>query len=112
MALKKSYSVIYDVTAYPNAYHRVTRLSKNLAISGDSDPASYADIFVSVYVDENNRDVSSVPVNITFYRCAGSDFQTYFATSVLDSDGTNGISQAYDYLKASVEYYMRGTEDV
>ena len=62
-----------------------------------------AQIFIMGYVTKEDRD-KAIENKVVFenYICKGTDFDTYFATGVLDVVSVNPINSAYKYLKEKV----------
>lgn len=62
-----------------------------------------AQIFIMGYTTKEDRD-KAIENKVVFenHICKGTDFDTYFATGVLDVVSVNPINSAYKYLKEKV----------
>jgi len=102
MSLQLSYEAATGVT-HASAYHKITSLNHNR--TGDR-----MMIQVTIFADAAAKAASKAPVGNASYRVAGTDYDTYFANSVLDTVDQNHVERSYEYLKTLDDY--TGASDV
>ena len=92
MALQSNYSDKFGAN-HASAYTRVVQV--NIDVSAKS-----VRILARTFIDKNARDTDMEHIEQHVERIRDeSDFDTYFASSVLDAVNVNAYSQAYTYLK-------------
>ena len=102
MALQKSFDDAHGST-HASAYHRVTSLHLDIE-------HKIAEWSVNTYKDSQARADGKVPVNVKTFMLTDTDYDTYFAPSVLDVVDQNPQERVYVYLKTLDEY--DGASDV
>ena len=102
MSLQLSYEAPTGAT-HSSAYHKITGLSQDRS-------SNRMTIHVSIYKDSAAKAADKAPVGSVAYRVAGSDFDTYYANSVLDTENQNHVERSYVYLKTLDDY--SGASDV
>jgi len=102
MALQKSYEDEFGTT-HSTAYGRITQLHINYE-------SSVASITVGIYKDSTARADNKTPLNKSAYTLSGTDFDTYFLDTVLDTENYNPQERAYVYLKTLDDW--SGASDV
>jgi hypothetical protein len=102
MSLQKSFEAPTGAT-HASAYHKITGLTHNRVRNA-------VEINVSIYKDSAAKVAAKNPVGRKSYRLAGTDYNTYFANSVLDTVDQNHVERCYVYLKTLSDY--SGASDV
>jgi hypothetical protein len=88
-----------DGITHANAYYKVS----GIRISHHAQRVS---VSMMVWKDQDARNankatLSGVPDKTSFL-AKDADYDTYFAPTVIDTDGKNAVSQAYVYAKAKI----------
>ena len=96
MALQKSYTDDSGAT-HSSAYFKISKID----LLNPAGSNSVANVFLQVYHDSAARSATPPknPMKSWSYFVTGSDYDTFFATSVLDAANSNPIKKGYDYLK-------------
>lgn len=102
MSLQISYEAQTGVT-HASAYHKIIRM-------GNDRENGQMSIGVSIFKDEQAKIDGKSPVGSRHYSIRSTDYDTYFANAVLDTEGQNTVERAYVYLKTLDEY--SGASDV
>jgi hypothetical protein len=93
MALIKNLTLESGINL-PTAYLKISEVNyKNYAYQ-----ASYVELIISVFKDQDARESGKVEVIKLVHRCSSTDFNVYFQLSVLSEEGKNVINQGYNWL--------------
>jgi hypothetical protein len=112
MALQMSFTTPDNRTS-PASYSKVIVSRSNTPVDG----SLMHEVIVQTFNSQADRAApAKAPINLAQYYVTGTEYDTFFALSVLDQAGCNPVKQAYAFLKAHVpvgnEPDFRGATDV
>jgi len=96
MSLQKSYEAATGIT-HASAYHKIITMGNNRV-------GGRMSVKVDIFADAQAKTDGKVPVGSYLFSIRTTDYDTYFANSVVDTEDQNTVERAYAYLKTLDEY--------
>lgn len=98
MALQKAYTHSSGAE-FPEAYHRVFLADLVRRIGSGGTIIEEFTGAVDIFKDSTARDEGKQPVRSFQFGMSGSDYATWFETTILDQTNINTIERTYEYMK-------------